>query len=69
MCPVRSEGVTDEQEALARVTFSQVPTCHAVCLHTAGPDRVDIVVGFASGDIVWLDFVIGRYSRINKGVR
>lgn len=69
MCPVRSEGVTDEQEALARVTFSQVPTCHAVSLHTAGPDRVDIVVGFASGDIVWLDFVIGRYSRINKGVR
>jgi hypothetical protein len=50
------------------VTFSQVPTCHAVNLHTASPDRVDIVVGFQSGDLVWLDFVIGRYTRINKGV-
>lgn len=56
------------QDTLARVTFSQVPTCHAISHHTASLERVDVVVGFSSGDIVWLDFIIGRYSRINKGV-
>lgn len=50
------------------MTFSQVPTCHAISHFTAGPDRVDLVVGFSSGDLVWLDFVIGKYTRINKGV-
>ena len=55
------------KEALARVTFSQVPTCHSVSPFTASPERVDIVVGFASGDLVWLDFIVGRYTRINKG--
>ncbi|RXK35770.1 hypothetical protein M231_06956 [Tremella mesenterica] len=54
------------REALARVTFSQIPTCHAVSHLTASPDRLDIIVGFASGDIVWLDFILGRYTRINK---
>lgn len=51
------------------MTFSQVPTCHAVSPITASPERIDIVVGFASGDIVWLDFILGKYTRINKGVR
>ncbi|ORY22031.1 WD40-repeat-containing domain protein [Naematelia encephala] len=55
------------KDPLARVTFSQVPTCHAVSHLTASPDRVDVVVGFASGDIVWIDFIVGRYTRINKG--
>lgn len=54
------------RDPLARVTFSQVPTCHTVSHLTASPDRLDIVVGFASGDLVWLDFILGRYTRINK---
>lgn len=57
------------KDTLARVTFSQVPTCHAVSLHTLSQERVDVVVGFSSGDLVWLDFIVGRYTRINKGVR
>lgn len=53
---------------MARVTFSQVPTCHCISPHTVSSDRIDIIVGFASGDLVWLDFILGRYTRINKGV-
>jgi hypothetical protein len=60
---------TDDQDPFARVTFSHVPTCHAVSHITAGPERLDIIIGFTSGDIVWLDFIVGKYSRINKGVR
>lgn len=56
------------QEPFARVTFSVVPTCHAVSPITASPDRLDIIVGFQTGDIVWLDFIAGKYSRINKSV-
>jgi hypothetical protein len=52
---------------MARVTFSQVPTCHCISPHTVSSDRIDIIVGFASGDLVWLDFILGRYTRINKG--
>ena len=65
-CWVVTDGAPS-QEALSRVTFSQVPTCHVVSPFTASPERLDIIVGFASGDLVWLDFIVGRYSRINKG--
>ncbi|WWC96487.1 hypothetical protein V866_003355 [Kwoniella sp. B9012] len=55
------------KEPLTRITFSQVPTCHAVNMHTLGPDRMDVVIGFTSGDLLWVDFTIGKYSRLNKG--
>nr|XP_018262037.1 uncharacterized protein I303_05052 [Kwoniella dejecticola CBS 10117]OBR84195.1 hypothetical protein I303_05052 [Kwoniella dejecticola CBS 10117] len=55
------------KEPLTRITFSQLPSCHAVNLHTLGPDRVDVVIGFTSGDLIWVDFAIGKYSRLNKG--
>jgi hypothetical protein len=60
--------IAHAQDPYARVTFSQVPLCHAVSPITAGPERLDIIIGFTSGDIVWLDFIAGKYSRINKGV-
>ncbi|WVW85032.1 hypothetical protein I302_107068 [Kwoniella bestiolae CBS 10118] len=55
------------KEPLTRITFSQVPSCHAVNMHTLGPDRIDVVIGFSSGDLLWVDFTIGKYSRLNKG--
>jgi hypothetical protein len=41
------------QEPYARITFSAYPTCHDVNLATVAPDRVDIIIGFSTGDIVW----------------
>ncbi|WWC88350.1 uncharacterized protein L201_003260 [Kwoniella dendrophila CBS 6074] len=55
------------KEPLTRITFSQIPSCHAVNLHTLGPDRVDVIIGFQSGDLIWVDFPSGKYSRLNKG--
>ncbi|WVQ84387.1 hypothetical protein IAT38_006539 [Cryptococcus sp. DSM 104549] len=55
------------KEALMKVIFERHPTCHAVIKATASPERVDVLIGFQSGDIVWIDPIIGRYSRINKG--
>ena len=56
------------QEPNLRVSFSAMPTCHAVSPHTTSPDRMDLIVGFATGDILWMDWIDMRYSRINKGV-
>ncbi|KAK4686140.1 catabolite repression protein CreC, partial [Tremellales sp. Uapishka_1] len=55
------------KEPLARVTFSHIPTCHAVSHLTASPDRLDILIGFSSGDLIWMDLIVGKYTRLNKG--
>lgn len=53
-------GVTEQlsflrstQEPLVRLFFSAYPTCHDVNPATASPDRIDIIIGFNTGDIVW----------------
>jgi hypothetical protein len=41
------------KEPLARVTFTAYPTCHDVNPATASSDRLDVVIGFNTGDLVW----------------
>ena len=57
------------QEPLVRLFFSAYPTCHDVNPATASPDRMDIIIGFNTGDIVWFGtsilphvFPNGRYT-------
>ncbi|KAK4058932.1 hypothetical protein OIO90_000378 [Microbotryomycetes sp. JL221] len=54
------------KEALARVVFSAAPTCVDVNQHTAAHNQLDVLVGFASGDIFWFDPLAGKYTRLNK---
>lgn len=54
------------KEPLARVSFSAFITCHDVNKATASPDHIDVIIGFATGDIVWFDTITSRYARINK---
>ncbi|KAL0946567.1 hypothetical protein HGRIS_012770 [Hohenbuehelia grisea] len=54
------------KEPLAKVTFTAFPTCHDVNPSTASPERLDIVIGFSTGDLVWLDPISLRYTRLNK---
>ena len=55
------------REPLARVTFSSTPTCHDINQFTRCGERLDVVVGFTHGDVLWVDPVTMRYNRINKG--
>lgn len=54
------------KEPLMRITFSAFPTCHDVNPHTASPEKLDVVIGFNTGDLVWLDPMTSRYGRLNK---
>ncbi|KAK7015164.1 hypothetical protein VNI00_019189 [Paramarasmius palmivorus] len=49
------EAGVKAKEPLARITFSAHPTCHDVNPLTASSDRLDVIVGFSTGDLIWLD--------------
>ncbi|KAI5834892.1 WD40 repeat-like protein [Schizophyllum commune Tattone D] len=61
------EAGAKSKEPLAKITFSAYPTCHDVNAFTASPEHLDIVIGFNTGDLVWLDPITSRYARLNKG--
>ncbi|ODN93484.1 hypothetical protein L198_05349 [Cryptococcus wingfieldii CBS 7118] len=48
----------NQPEPLARIFFSSSPLCHTVIQSTTASDRLDILVGLASGMIVWIDPVL-----------
>lgn len=53
-----------KQTAWIRVMFSKAwPLCHAAINYGNG---FEVVIGMSSGDLIWLDAVSARYSRINK---
>ncbi|KAF9645066.1 WD40 repeat-like protein [Thelephora ganbajun] len=54
------------KEPLVRLFFSAYPTCHDVNPATTSPDRMDIIIGFNTGDIIWFDPISNRYCRLNK---
>ncbi|KAH0830697.1 WD40 repeat-like protein [Lanmaoa asiatica] len=57
---------TKAKEPLTRISFSAFPTCHDVNTLTASPERLDVVIGFNTGDLVWFDPMASRYGRLNK---
>ncbi|KAF8163501.1 catabolite repression protein creC [Crassisporium funariophilum] len=60
------EAGSKAKEPLSRITFSAHPTCHDVNLSTASPERLDVIIGFNTGDLIWLDPINSRYGRLNK---
>lgn len=41
------------QEPLARIYFSAYPICHDVNLATVCPERIDVIIGFNTADLLW----------------
>ncbi|KAF7980173.1 hypothetical protein HWV62_39647 [Athelia sp. TMB] len=54
------------KEPLARLTFTAFPTCHDVHPATGSPERLDVIIGFATGDLLWFCPLSSRYARLNK---
>ncbi|KAF9074715.1 WD40-repeat-containing domain protein [Rhodocollybia butyracea] len=61
------EAGAKSKEPFIRITFSSYPTCHSINNLTASPERLDVIIGFNTGDIIWIDPISSRYSRLNKG--
>ncbi|TCD70918.1 hypothetical protein EIP91_000824 [Steccherinum ochraceum] len=54
-----TEAGTKPKEPLAKIFFSSYPTCHDVNMTTMTHERIDIIIGFNTGDLLW-------YGRLNK---
>lgn len=55
-----------KQEPLSRITFAVHLTCHDVNVSTASSERLDVIIGFSSGDLVWLGAFIILRRRVVK---
>ncbi|ORZ38874.1 WD40-repeat-containing domain protein [Catenaria anguillulae PL171] len=66
----RSSVWTDEHDSktiFSRLHFIRaIPTCVVVNPTTVSADRVDVILGFATGDLFWYEAIHHRYNRINK---
>ncbi|ODN81911.1 hypothetical protein L202_02255 [Cryptococcus amylolentus CBS 6039] len=54
------------REPFAKIYFRHAVTSHAIIQQTANVDRLDCIVGLESGDLIWVDPILGRYTRLNK---
>ncbi|CAO1625039.1 unnamed protein product [Sympodiomycopsis kandeliae] len=55
------------ESPLARILFSSPPSAHDINQLTRSYSTLDVIVGFPTGDILWMDLITMRYTRINKG--
>ncbi|KAJ2361926.1 hypothetical protein H4S01_005038 [Coemansia sp. RSA 2610] len=54
-------------ETLARLDLaSSTPLCYDVKRAGRGESRLDVVMGFVQGNLVWYDAISGKYARLNK---
>ncbi|OMJ27588.1 Catabolite repression protein creC [Smittium culicis] len=57
----------EKDQILSRIDFSDnTPTCHDVNLLTRSETKLDIILGFACGDLLCYDPLQGKYDRLNK---
>lgn len=61
-----TEAGNKAKEPLARIFFSAHPTCHDVNQTTVSQERIDVIIGFNTGDLLWFDPISSRYGRLNK---
>ncbi|KAJ1959880.1 hypothetical protein GGI12_004104, partial [Dipsacomyces acuminosporus] len=56
-----------KSETLARFDLtSSTPLCHDINQTTRGENRLDVVMGFTQGNIIWYEPLSGKYTRLNK---
>jgi WD40 repeat protein len=56
-----------KEEHLTKILFTKAHAlCHDINQVTKGPNHIDIVMGFSTGDIIWYEPMSQKYSRINK---
>jgi predicted esterase len=57
----------NKEEHMTKILFTKAHAlCHDINQITKGPNHLDIVMGFSTGDIIWYEPMSQKYSRINK---
>lgn len=55
-------------ENLTKILFTKAHAlCHDVNPLTISASHIDVIMGFATGDIIWYEPMSQKYSRLNKG--
>ncbi|KAF2870173.1 WD40-repeat-containing domain protein [Massariosphaeria phaeospora] len=56
-----------KEEHMTKILFTKAHAiCHDINQVTKGPNHIDIVMGFSTGDIIWYEPMSQKYARINK---
>ncbi|KAF2472563.1 WD40 repeat-like protein [Lindgomyces ingoldianus] len=56
-----------KEEHMTKILFTKAHAlCHDVNLVTRGPNHIDMIMGFSTGDIIWYEPMSQKYVRINK---
>lgn len=56
-----------KEEHLTKILFTKAHAlCHDINQITKGPNHLDIIMGFSTGDIIWYEPMSQKYARINK---
>jgi WD40 repeat protein len=57
----------NKEEHMTKILFTKAHAlCHDINQITKGPNHLDIVMGFSTGDIIWYEPMSQKYARINK---
>ncbi|CAD6449317.1 283266b4-bbac-4ae6-b9bb-bf0865ba98e9 [Sclerotinia trifoliorum] len=57
----------NKQDHLLKILFTKAHClCHDVNQVTKGPNHIDIIMGFSTGEIIWFEPFTQKYSRLNK---
>jgi hypothetical protein len=56
-----------KEEHMTKILFTKAHAlCHDINQITRGPNHLDIIMGFSTGDIIWYEPMSQKYARINK---
>lgn len=58
-----------KEEHMTKILFTKAHAlCHDINPVTKGPNHIDIIMGFSTGDIIWYEPMSQKYARLNKNV-
>ncbi|KAF2009379.1 WD40 repeat-like protein [Aaosphaeria arxii CBS 175.79] len=56
-----------KEEHMTKILFTKAHAlCHDINPITKGPNHLDMIMGFSTGDIIWYEPMSQKYARINK---
>lgn len=64
---IDAQPMATQASAVTKIAFVSYPTALALNTDTLSHTAIDLLVGFSSGDLMWIDPICGKFNRLNKG--